>query len=133
MHSCNLLPENISYNCVLHQSIIHYLFNSVHWFNVLFIFLSAAPFHILYYPVTYRSHAWLLLLDDCFWTSGLFIGELSYSRTGRLMLEIWAWGKPICSPCCYSLKSFISMPKTGNTGNFRCGKLEIYTLSMVLN
>lgn len=73
--------------CSTSWSIIHCLFNSLLSLCP-FLFLSAAPFHILYYAVTYRSHAWLLFLDDCCWTSGLFIGELSYSRTGRLMLEI---------------------------------------------
>lgn len=119
--------------CSTSWSIIHYIFNSFSCFNVPFIFLSAAPFHILYYTVTYRSHTWLLLLDDCCWTSGLFIGELSYLRTGRLMVEIYLWGKPICSPCCYSFKSCLSVPNTGNRANFRCGKLEIYSLSMLRN
>lgn len=126
--------------CSTSQFILYYLFNSLYRWAVVqwppfFITLCCSIPHIIstLYSDLQKSCIWLLLLVGYCWTSVLFIGELSYLRTGRLMLEIWAWGKPTCNPCCCSLKSCIVIPRTGNTATLKCSKLKIYTLSIAPN
>lgn len=112
----NLLFKSTSWSFVLHQWIIlHYLFSSLYCWALVqwpfFFFFFHSMFHSMHYKHIIQ---WLTeVMRDCYcwthggyyWTSGLFL--LSFSRRGRFMLGIWAWGKSICNLCCWSLISFI--------------------------